>query len=472
MNKKIKVLFVAAEVAPIAKVGGLADVVGSLPDGLSQVGILPVIALPYYEFLKKDQRLNPKLLLEFDVEWLGKKEKVKLFSDKLPGSRVKLYLYQRAASAAVEIYGSAGMSRGLYLNPKDDLERFVFFSLAVAESLPKIKDNFSVIHCHDWHTGLVPFLLRQSRYKTVLTIHNLANQGQINSLLNRWLGQKSPKLPVGSNQHNLLGLGIEFAQKVNTVSPNYAREILTKEFGCGLEKTLEINANKLSGIVNGIDVKFFNPSRDKHIAKKFDVERLGLKKLNKTALQLELGLENNPNLPLLGLVSRFVGQKGLDLFDEKIFSLPAQFVFLGEGDPEIEKSLAILAEKHKKSVKVIKGFDLALAQRIYAASDFFLMPSRFEPCGLGQLIAFRYGSLPIVRLVGGLKDTVPPSLGFGFIKASSRELEKAIKNALTVFYAQPKKLETMRQKAMKNDYSWQKSALKYQKIYKKLANIK
>lgn len=471
MKNNLKVLFVSAEVAPIAKVGGLADVVGALPQALAKIGTEVIIALPYYGFLRANKQLRGKKILSFDVAFNQKSEKVEVFQTTLPGTAIKLYLYDRPSAEMAEVYGSARMSGQLYVNPLADLERFVFFSLAVSQSLDKLPVKFSAIHCHDWHTALVPYLLRNSEYKTLYTIHNLANQGIVDDLLASWLGDLVRDLPKVDGQYNLMATGVEFANFVSTVSPNYAREILTKEYGCGLEKLIRKNQAKLCGIVNGIDTAAFNPETDKNLKKRYGLANISDKAVNKRFLQKLAGLESCESTPLIGLVSRFVGQKGLDLITEQVIQLPAQFVFLGEGDPAIESGLLELARKHD-NFKVIKGFDLKLAQLIYAGADFFLMPSRFEPCGLGQLIAMRYGTLPIVCLVGGLKDTVTARIGYGFSRKSDKVLHKTIKEALTDFYAQPKIFEAKKIRAIKGDYSWLESSKKYQKIYANLAKIK
>lgn len=471
MKNNLKVLFVSAEVAPIAKVGGLADVVGALPQALAKIGTAVVIALPYYDFLKSNKQLKAKNILTFSVDFNHKAEKVAVYRAVLPGAGTTLYLYERTEVANSEVYGSAEMQGQLYINPLADLQRFAFFSLAVAESLPHLPIKFSAIHCHDWHTALVPYLLRHTTAKTLFTIHNLANQGIIDDLLISWLGEKINDLPKINGQFNLMATGLQFADQITTVSPNYAKEILTKEYGCGLEQLIRQNKGRLTGIVNGIDTTVFNPETDKLIYKKYNSAHLGDKKINKQFLQRQVGLEINEKTPLIGLVSRFVGQKGLDLVTENVINSPAQFVFLGAGDPNIEDNLLQLAKKHQ-NFKVIRGFDLKLAQQIYAGSDFFLMPSRFEPCGLGQLIALRYGTLPIVCLVGGLKDTVNDSNGYSFSRKTDKVLHKTIEEALTEFYAQPSRLESKKNRAMKGDYSWAKSSKKYRKIYINLAKVK
>lgn len=466
----MKVLFAAAEIAPIAKVGGLADVVGALPLALNELGIETIVALPFYEFLKNGD-LKVKKLLAFSMTFKGEMETVEVFRGKIKSTGAEIYLYDRISKVDHEVYGSAVMQKGLYINPAADLERFIFFSMAVAESLDKFKIKFDVVHCHDWHTGLIPFLLRNRTEKTLYTIHNLANQGVVDGMLEKLVGDKCLGLAKINGQYNLMATGITHAHLVNTVSQSYGSEILTKEFGCGLEKLLLAQKDKLSGIVNGIDIKMFDPKTDKHVYKNYDVANIEQKIHNKGELQRRVGLLEDKNVAVIGLVSRFVGQKGLDWFNDKAAKLKAQYVFLGEGDPVIEGELNVLAQKYS-NVKIVKGFDLKLAQLIYAGSDFFLMPSKFEPCGLGQLISMRYGSLPIVNLVGGLKDTVRPAKGFGSVLKNEKDLALLIEKALTVFYAQPKKFLALQIRAMKGDYSWQKSSKKYVKLYTKLAKIR
>jgi starch synthase len=470
-SHKSKVLFAAAEVSPIAKVGGLADVVGSLPSALKDFGVEAVVAIPFYDFLQSNVAYKMHLLVTFSVPFNGKLENVKVFKTTLPESKVTVYLYEWVHSPLSEIYGSATMSGGLYVNPEADLERFVFFSLAVVESLKFLKNKFDIIHCHDWHTALIPYLLPKNSQKTVLTIHNLANQGIINDQLVSWLNSNILSSEKIGSQFNLLALGIKYADKITTVSESYTKEILTPLYGCGLEVVLGKYKQKLVGIVNGIDIKAFDPATDNNIKKKYSIGSLKLKACNKVALQKLAGLNTDPTIPLFGLVSRFVEQKGLDLITERIIKLPAQYVFLGAGDPTIEGQLLNMASKNN-NFRVIKGFDAKLAQLIYAGADFFLMPSRFEPCGLGQLIAMRYGTLPIVRRTGGLKDTVTKDVGLVFNKPSATVLYKTIQKALTDIYAQPKTFKQMKMTAMKQDFSWSKSAFKYAKIYSELANIK
>lgn len=475
MNNSLSVLFAAAEIAPIAKVGGLADVIGALPIALHQNGVDVAVVLPYYSFLKNHKDLiSLKRLKVFPITFAGQREVVEPWSATIKSSRVKVILLDGPQLTADAVYSSLSMKDGLYINPTADLERFTFFNLATTGYIQSLRQKPDVLHCHDWHTGLLPFLVKSLDFKlkTVFTIHNLANQGIIDGLLKKWLGAQLNKLEKDNDQYNLMATGIRYADAVTTVSEAYAREVLTKEYGCGLENNLKSRRGDLLGIVNGIDVSAFNPATDKNILKKFDIEHLDGKKANKRDLQLSLGLPIDSSLPIFGLVSRFVNQKGLDLVTEQLAQLPAQFVFLGTGQKEIEVGLRLLESKYQHKFRIILGFDEILAQKIYAGSDFFLMPSRFEPCGLGQMIAMRYGTVPVVRLTGGLADTVNEKNGFGFTTYNSKTLLKTLNEALTVFYTQPKKYLSLQKCGLKSDFSWLKSARIYIKLYTKLANIK
>lgn len=475
MQDRLSVLFAAAEIAPIAKVGGLADVIGALPKALSQNEVDVAVILPYYSFLKNHKDLiGLKRLKVFPITFAGQREVVEPWSATIKSSKIKLILLDGPQLTADAVYSSLTMKEGLYINPTADLERFTFFNIATAGYLLSLKRKPDVLHCHDWHSGLLPFLVKSFDFKirTVFTIHNLANQGTIDGLLEKWLGGLLDDLAKDNNQYNLMATGIRYADAVTTVSEAYAQEILTKEYGCGLEKNLIARKNDLFGILNGIDVETFNPATDKNIFKKFDVEHLEGKKEDKRDLQLALGLPIDASLPVFGLVSRFVNQKGLDLVTEALAELPAQFVFLGTGQKEIEVGLRLLEAKYKHKFRIILGFDEILAKKIYAGADFFLMPSKFEPCGLGQMIAMRYGTVPVVRFTGGLADTVNSQNGFGFTTYNTKALLKTMNEALTVFYTQPRQYLSLQKRGLKSDFSWSKSAKIYIKLYKKLANIK
>jgi len=475
VDNKLSVLFAAAEIAPIAKVGGLADVVGALPIALNEGGVDVTVALPYYSFLRghKDV-INLKKLKVFPITYAGQREVVEPWSATIKSTKVKILLFDGPQLKSDAVYASLTMRDGLYINPAADLERFVFFNLAVAGYVLNLKDRPHILHCHDWHAGLLPFLMKSMNLpiKTVYTIHNLANQGVIDVLLQKLLTTQLTDLKIDGKEYNLMATGIRYADAVTTVSETYAKEILTKEFACNLQDSLQQRSKQLSGILNGIDTTVYDPVTNKNIYKKFDVEHLADKLKNKTLLQKELKLPADNSLPLVGLVSRFVNQKGFDLISEKLAELPARFVFLGSGQKEIEVGLRLLESKYKDKFRVILGFDEVLAQKIYAGSDFFLMPSKFEPCGLGQMIAMRFGAVPIVRLTGGLADTVNEKNGFGFFNYSEDELLRALNNALTVFYTQPKKYLKLQRYGFMTDFSWLNSAKKYINLYIKVANIK
>ncbi len=267
---------------------------------------------------------------------------------------------------------------------------------------------------------------------------------------------------------NFMVQGILSADAVNTVSPTYAKEITTSTYGAGLEKIIKDNSNKISGIVNGIDVDFFNPAKDKNIYKKYSLTSLESKTVNKLKLQKELKLPEDKDIALVGFVSRLAWQKGLELITKTIGNLDCQFVFLGTGQKEYENQLKALAKKYPKKIKAKIMFDVGLAQKFYAASDIFLMPSRFEPCGLGQMIAMRYGTIPVARATGGLVDTINKKLGFTFKEFNKEALEKSLTEALNIYYKKPKKWLKMKRNCMKQDFSWNKSAKQYLKLYKKL----
>ncbi len=472
-GKKINLLMVAAELNPLAKVGGLADVIGSLPKELNKIKYLSLsLCLPLYEqlsYLKK--RTNYLTSLN-----LLNKDRVEIYQTHLPGTKIKLYLF----------YNQKKLSRGpIYLHPHKhssdtNQARFAFFCLAVIEFIKKIKPNTDLLHCHDWHTGLIPYLIKTdkklTKIKTLYTIHNIANQGiwSVNSAkkLGLTIDTIKPKI-------NFMEMAITYSDHVNTVSKSYAKEIMTKKYGYNLAPLLRRVKHKVSGILNGIDIDEFNPETDIKIVKNFNQKNLNNKIINKLELQKELNLETNPRIPLLGVVSRLYEQKGLDWLAKIIPQLKkqrVQVVILGTGDKKLENLFNKFNKKYSSFFRAILSFDPTLAQKIYAASDIFLVPSRFEPCGLTQLIAMRYGAVPIVRKTGGLKDTVTQfkknknhitGTGFLFNKESSLDFYRAIQKALKVYYNQSawKKLQI---NCLRQDFSWQQSAVQYVKLYKKL----
>ncbi|MDD5291541.1 MAG: glycogen/starch synthase [Patescibacteria group bacterium] len=476
MKKGLKILMAASEMAPLAKVGGLADVVGSLPPALARLGCDVRVALPAYGSIDKKKIKAKKILSNIAVASAGQDLKINLWQTKASGITVYLLDCQKYFGGE-EIYSG---NKKIYTGTEDS-ERFLFFSLAILKVLPLIKFKPDIIHSHDFHTALIPNLLKadQNPYykntKTLYTIHNLNHQGksEIKILSTGNLNKDSLKSLSRDAQDgdiNFMVQGIINADLVNTVSPTYAKEIATSIYGAGIEKVIRQNRDKISGILNGIDVSFFNPAKDKLIKQNYTFKTLEKKVENKLALQKRLGLEQNKNIPLAGLVSRLAWQKGLELITENEAKLTCQFVFLGTGEKKYENQLKKIAKKYPDKISAQITFDIKLAQQIYAASDIFLMPSRFEPCGLGQMIAMRYGAVPIVRSTGGLADTVNKKLGFSFSEFTSVAFTKTLKDALNLYYKKPRKWKKMQKRGMKKDFSWRRSAKDYLKLYKKLIN--
>lgn len=473
-NKKINILIASAELNPIAKAGGLGDVVGALPKSLSPVCEVTAI-IPFYGFIKTKEFPAELLKKSISVNFNNKIEKAELWKTEVNG--IKVLLVKHRFFAGKEIYqGNRVMLKNKYTREAADIEKFAFFSAALLESIKAIDWRPSIIHCNDWHVALVPKLIKEkygkdrffSGIKTLFTIHNLANQGISDSGILKSLELEENK----SKNVNLMSEGILGADLINTVSPAYAKEILKAEQGAGLDNVLLSRKKDLSGIINGIDVDLFNPFSDKYIKEKYSVKDLKNKEINKLYLQQSVGLTKNSKIAVVGLVSRFVSQKGLDLINDKFSELDCQFVFLGTGQEAVEKQLSALSLKYPGKISVQIKFDLALAQQIYAGSDIFLMPSLFEPCGLGQMIAMRYGTIPVVRSTGGLIDTVDSKVGFSFTKYDSNVLYETLKKALDVYYKKPVVWKKLQINAMKKDFSWKKSALEYIKLYKKLAKVK
>lgn len=418
-----KVLFVASECAPIAKVGGLGDVIGTLPRALRQLGLDVKVVIPFYEVVKR-RRWKPKLFLRMDKETV-------VYKTRLPKSLVEVFLiYNRRYLSRGPIYGS----RSAFVDSVGEVDRFVFFSKTVWRIINDECWDWKpdIIHCHDWHTGALIGMLRNQKSRTVFTIHNLANQGI-------WRGQ------------NLMAEGIENADLVTTVSPAYAKEILTKDYGEGLEKILRKRhkEGRLEGVLNGIDYDFW-PCPSKPWRRR-----------------------TQNKFPHFGFVARLTYQKGLSLLlplvSKIVEKYNAKFWFLGQGEKSFEDQLKQLAEEYPDNVFVKIGFDEKLARKIYSESDFFLMPSLFEPSGLGQMISMHYGSIPIVRKTGGLKDTVEHlKTGFVFSQLTSAALFKMLTQAIEFFFYKRKQLEVIRRNCLREDFSWLKSAKEYLKVYNRL----
>ena len=494
---KIEVIMAGAEMKPLVKVGGLGDVIGSLPKALVKLGVDVKVFLPFYGSIDtkkfKTKVLKKNIKLDIDT----RAHSFDLYETKLLDAKVKICLIKHKNFNAKDIYvgsrkyfkkGAYAKKKGAYSRNVDDVERFVFFSKAVVESIRVMKLQPDVVHCHDWHTALIPTFIDEYNFKdknfanisSLYTIHNLANQGIAGLDITDYAGLHHDLTPaIMEDYHDQDGgkidsmkVGILSADYINTVSPNYAKEILTKEYGASLEKYLGRRKKHLSGILNGIDIHSFDPETDKAIKKRYDNKTFTAGKAkNKEDLQILSKLEKN-DLPLFGLVTRLVSQKGLDILLPALESLlkkyDFQLVVLGTGQKEFEVGFKALAKKYPKKVRANISFDINLAQKIYAGSDFFLMPSKFEPCGLGQMIAMRYGAIPVVRSTGGLKDTVVNNkTGIVFKKYTQKEMKKSLEAALRL-YKNKAKFKKIALAGMRKDFSWNASAKEYLKLYKKL----
>ena len=488
VEKKIKVIFAGAELSPLAKVGGLADVLGSLPKALIKIGVDVSIFLPFYSFLAKKVKtklVKKSLLVEIDGEGV----KFDVYQTYLPKSKVKIFLVKHNLFSGKDVYLPVQKKLGKNKKELGNVERFAFFSKAVVAAIRELKMKPDVVHCHDWHTALVPTFIDEyslkydnfDNVKSLYTIHNLANQGIVGLDILDYVSLSRDLTPAIMEDYydqdgeviDLMKIGILSADFINTVSPNYAQEILGKEYGAGMEEYLQRRKKHLSGILNGIDVEFFDPQKDKHIKKRYGVKNFTAgKEVNKEDLQ-KISKLPKKDVPLFGIVTRLVNQKGLDILRDSLIDLlpryDFQLVVLGTGSLEIEKSFKDLEKKYPQKVRSNILFDASLAQKIYAGSDFFLMPSRFEPCGLGQMIAMRYGSIPLVRETGGLKDTVKDKkTGFTFKNYKQKELQNSLEKAIK-FYANKSQKNKMITRIMQEDFSWEKSARAYLQLYKKLS---
>jgi len=462
----MKVLFVASEAFPLAKVGGLADVTSSLAIALQKLGHEPSLILPKYASIRAPaQDVHRENLV---VSYMGHREEIALKTTALKG-RVPVYLVKNSHYFETEeIYSH------------DELRRFFFFSLCIPALVSQLGLKPDIIHCHDWHTALVPLWLKKSNMKIpcIFTIHNLAYQGSfdekflldcgLSSVWQQYIPADAPR-----PQLNFMSQGILLADIVTTVSPTYASEILTPEYGAGLAQLLSYRRNHLYGIVNGIDYDEYSPAADRYLEESYDSDSIERKAENKLALQRRTGLPQNTATPLVGMVSRLEEQKGIDLLlqaiDQFIAETNAQLVVLGQGREHYERSLTQVAARYPQRVSVLIANDEQLARLIYGGCDIFLMPSRFEPCGLGQLIAMRYGAIPVVRRTGGLADTVKDVAeangnGFVFQNYSAREMLEAIKRAEAWFYRR-QDWKNLVSRDMKLDFSWTASARKYEELY-------
>ena len=429
------------------------------------MGLDVSIALPFYEIISKKDKNLELVKKNLSVNFEGKEKKFNLYKTFLPNSKVPVFLIKnKEYFKGKGVYTTADASSG---KSKAEAGRFFFLSIAAIKIAQLIKAD--IIHCHDWHTAIIPYLIKKRNIKGIidfLTIHNLGYQG----IYPKEIANKLLETDL-NRELNSLKLGIQNANLISTVSPTYAKEILTAKYGFELEKELRKRKKDLIGILNGLDINYWNPKTDSYIKSKYSFKDIKKRKENKKSLQEQFFNKSDENIPVLGMVSRIAEQKGFDLI-KKIFSdlmkENIQLIILGKGMKEYEEFLLNMTKKYPNKFGLKTAFDEKLAHQIYAGSDMFLMPSFFEPCGLGQLISMRYGSIPVVRATGGLKDTVI-SLETGFIFKDYRadQFLKSIKEALEIF-KDKKTWEKIQLNGMKKDYSWQKSARKYLKAYREL----
>ena len=474
---------IAAEVAPYAKTGGLGDVLAALPKHIAKLGHEVCLFVPRYQHIDLREIGAATEIKSLPVPMGGRSEPGSVHSLRLDGVRIFF------------VGGARYVERGGIYGYVDEGDRFVFACRASLEALKVLDWRPDVIHCHDWHTGLVPNWLKTiyrgdpffADTASLFTIHNLAYQGAFGRDILELAGIAGYGLPSslgcakGSEAINFMARGITFADKINTVSQRYAHEILTPEYGEGLDELLDRRKDDLSGILNGIDTDIYNPAADPHIASNFDASSCDLKLDNKLALQREAGLEQRLDKPLAAVVARLTRQKGLDLVAQTLpvlTRLGGQIVVLGVGDSEIEDKLVRAADAYPGAAGAFIRFDPTLAQRVYAGADVLLAPSRFEPCGLTQMIAMRYGTVPVVRSTGGLAETVTDvssgpnrGTGFSFTEFDPLDFIAAVARAFEL-YRRPADWQALTLRCMAQDFSWGPAANEYSNLYVKLIEEK
>jgi starch synthase len=462
----MKILLASSEVVPFAKTGGLADVAGALPLALEGLGEEVIITLPRYKAITDSK---------FNIQRLSKD-----ISYSVAGKNIKVFFIEKE-----KYFNRDGLYQDKTGDYKDNLVRFSYYCKRALDLLKEIDFKPDIIHVHDWQASLIPVYLKTlyagdlfyKDIKTVLTVHNIGYQGLFPK-------EEFPKLGLDWNLFDINGLefygkvnilkgGLEFCDIINTVSPTYAQEIRTKEFGFGLEGILNKRWERLFGILNGLDYEIWNPEKDKFIAKNFSLDNPQGKYKNKEDLQKLCHLPTKGDIPLLGIVSRLAQQKGFDILAEAIDSIckmKLQLAILGTGDVKYHLILENMVKKYPKVISLHLKFDDPLAHKIYAGSDIFLMPSKYEPCGLGQMISFRYGTIPLVFKTGGLADTVNKDNGFVFQDYTKEDLIKTINKAITT-YENKNKWSQLIRNAMQCNFSWKESAKKYQQLYAKAKSL-
>lgn len=497
----LKILVAASEVVGFAKTGGLADVAGALPRALARRGHDVAVLMPFYNAVRKSKQPIKKSEIVLPVPLGDRTLACRLYESVLPHSNVPIYFVEHApfferddAAAGRGIY-QQNMPGGYKSDYPDNAERYIFFCKAVLEAATRVGFTADVVHVNDWQTGLVPVMLNEvyrnkaayAKMRSVFTIHNINYQGSFGREVMKLTG-----LPGWLFNHaqlefhgflNFMKAGIVFADAVNAVSPTYAREIQQSgEFGCGFEGLLRGLSHKLSGIVNGVDYDEWNPETDRHIAANYDERTVFANKaLCKADLQKRFQLPQDASIPVLGVVARLVPQKGIDLVLSAapgFLDLGCQIIVLGEGDPEFHHQLKAFQARHPQQVGLLLGYNEGLAHVVEAGSDLFLMPSRYEPCGLNQIYSQKYGTPPVVRKTGGLADTVVnateenleagTATGFSFEDYTANALYETVKWALMLYRDRPADFEQVVKTAMRQDWSWDRSAEAYETLYRKV----
>ena len=475
MRQRLKILSISAEAVPYAKTGGLGDVCGSLPKALRALGHDVRVAMPAYQSIEQSLHTGQFGLSampgQLNVPLRGATLPAGVLRGVLPGSDVPVYfIAERSLFDRPKIYGY-----------DDDAYRFAFFSRAALDLIPALNWKPDVVHCHDWHSAAAAmWLATEGRYDsrfqgipTLYTIHNLAHQGRTRWDITHYLNIKTDALrEEPHDQINFMARGIYHSTLVNTVSPTYAREIMTESGGGGLEGLLRYRSYDVHGIVNGLDYDLWDPATDRHLPRGFDENNLGNRIRSKRALQKRAGFAVRDDVPLLAMVSRLDHQKGVDLLEPVLERLighgggDVQFVVLGTGSKEYERMFTRLGHRHRSRIKAFLAYSAELAPLVYAGSDMFLMPSRFEPCGLGQLIAMRYGSVPVVRATGGLADTVQEGVtGFSFREFSAEALLHAVQRAISIYKTDRASWRRLQRNGMMENFSLERSANGYQQLY-------
>jgi starch synthase len=483
VDKPLQILFVTPEAVPFAKTGGLADVAGALPKSLRDLGCEIKLIMPYYRMVKDSGLPVQYLGNEIEVPIGYEKLKAEIYQGRLDQDIPVYFIGREEFFDRSHLYGTA---KGDYF---DNAERFIFFSKAVFLLCQHLGFSPGIIHHHEWQTGLVPAYLKSvyrrdplfSRTATLFTIHNIAYQGLFKKekfrLTDLPAEMYNPEGIEFWERINFMKAGIVYADAINTVSKKYSEEIQTVEYGYGLEGILRKRRDRLYGIINGVDYGEWDPSRDPHLIARYDLKDLSGKRECKEDLLKEFHLPSSlMKAPLLGMISRLTDQKGFDLLMEildELFSLDIGLVLLGTGEQKYHDLFNRVAQRYPQKAGVRIAYDDRLAHKIEAGSDFFLMPSKYEPCGLNQIYSLKYGTIPIVRATGGLDDTITPydpvskkGNGFKFVRYDAKELLNTIKEAIR-FYSQPEHWEQLLRNAMTADFSWKRSAEAYVQLYRK-----